>query len=330
MLAGIGCATLPPVRSAPQAVRRRARRRWPRVAAGIGRRTPRGHRRRGRADVGEYPAPGRAAPARRRRHLPGPVLRRHADPRRRGCSPPAHCVEGADAAATCCSARPGSTAAARASPSDAVVRPGRPRRARPTAPTTSACVHLASARPDGLPTARLAYEGLELARDAGHGRRRHRLGRRRAATSRPGVPVDLQEGDVPVISDDACDAALADYGDSLARAGRAGVRRRRRRRRRPRRPTPAGATAAARCGSSARTATAARSASSCGGPTCGFHRRTTRRSRPSCRSSRRRRGCSSRRSPTSWATSTRSPSSGSPWPASRPGTAASASAPASR
>ena len=76
-------------------------------------------------------------------------------------------------------------------------------------------VHLA-APATGFPTARLAYEGLELLEAPGTLASVTGWGGTSGDESNQEFPVDLQEADVPVISDADCVAALDDYGDSLA------------------------------------------------------------------------------------------------------------------
>ena len=67
----------------------------------------------------------------------------------------------------------------------------------------------------GFPTARLAYEGLEILETPGTPASVTGWGGINGDEGAQEFPVDLYEGDVPVISDADCNAALADYDDSL-------------------------------------------------------------------------------------------------------------------
>ena len=74
-------------------------------------------------------------------------------------------------------------------------------------------VHLPT--PATTPTARLAYEGLEVLETPGLAAVVTGWGGLRGDESNQEFPVDLQEGDVPIISDADCSAALAEHDDSL-------------------------------------------------------------------------------------------------------------------
>jgi hypothetical protein len=77
-----------------------------------------------------------------------------------------------------------------------------------------ALVRLAS--PVTGPVARLAYDGLESLEAAGTASTVTGWGARDGANQ--DFPVDLQEGDMPVLSDEQCDAALEPYGFALVSA----------------------------------------------------------------------------------------------------------------
>jgi secreted trypsin-like serine protease len=74
-------------------------------------------------------------------------------------------------------------------------------------------VHLVT--PATTPIARLAYEGLEVLETPGLAAVVTGWGGLRGDERNQQFPVDLQEGDVPVISDADCNAALAAHEDSL-------------------------------------------------------------------------------------------------------------------
>lgn len=76
-----------------------------------------------------------------------------------------------------------------------------------------ALLHLA--RPARAPVARLAYAGLDALEVAGTPAVVTGWGGLRADEDNQEFPVALQEGDVPVIDDGTCDAALAAQGDDL-------------------------------------------------------------------------------------------------------------------
>jgi hypothetical protein len=76
-------------------------------------------------------------------------------------------------------------------------------------------VHLATPA-TGFPTARLAYEGLEVLEAPGTPAAVTGWGGLQGDERAQEFPVDLQEADLPVIADTDCDAALSEYGESLA------------------------------------------------------------------------------------------------------------------
>jgi hypothetical protein len=76
-----------------------------------------------------------------------------------------------------------------------------------------AVLHLAVASPH--PVAKLAFEGMEVLETPATPAVVTGWGGLRGDEASQEFPVDLQEGDVPVISDEACNAALAEYQDSL-------------------------------------------------------------------------------------------------------------------
>ena len=74
-------------------------------------------------------------------------------------------------------------------------------------------VHLP--QPATTPTARLAYTGLSVLETPGTEATVTGWGGLRGDEGNQTFPVDLQEGDVPIISDAECDAALEPYNDRL-------------------------------------------------------------------------------------------------------------------
>lgn len=77
-----------------------------------------------------------------------------------------------------------------------------------------AVVHLS--RPTTAPPTPLAYDGMEALETPGTPASITGWGRLSAAGV---LPVDLREGDVPVLADADCDAALAEHGSALADPG---------------------------------------------------------------------------------------------------------------
>lgn len=77
-----------------------------------------------------------------------------------------------------------------------------------------ALLHLATPAP--VPAAKLAYEGMEVLETAQTPALVTGWGGLSSDENAQSFPTDLQEAGVPVIADDTCNAALADYGDGLS------------------------------------------------------------------------------------------------------------------